>query len=354
MAGLLKPDEVDLRSYRLPAEWAPHRSTWLAWPTNIETWPQHMAEARRAYLDMLTALTRYEEVILLTDSERLRDEIIELPEIQSLPDGKLSVIVHPYNDSWMRDAGPIFITSTSGSDPILAHDFIFNAWGVKYEPYADDDRIPELAAEQFDIPVIKHDLVLEGGSIDVNGQGTLITTEQCLLNKNRNPLLSRQDIEEKLKQLLGIQRVLWLGGGIEGDDTDGHVDDITRFVNEGTVITVRENQKSDANYAPLEENFRRLKQSGDQDGNRLHVVDIPMPDIYLEGPFGRSPASYANFLIANRQVLVPVYGAKNESSVLSIFKDIFPEREIVPIDCVGLVCGLGSIHCVTQQQPLVD
>ncbi len=350
MPGFLNPQQVPLSAYRMPAEWEPHHATWLAWPKNAETWPEHQAEAQRTYLDILKALTRYEEVVLLVD-EATRDGLHENPVYQSLPVDRISLQVRQYNDSWMRDAGPIFITSESESPSILAHDFIFNAWGAKYEPYADDDLIPELAYEAFNIDVIKQDLVLEGGSIDVNGQGTLITTEQCLLNKNRNPHLSRSAIEEHLKRSLGVRRIIWLGGGIEGDDTDGHVDDITRFVDETTVLTVRENQKSDANYAPLEENFRRLKQSGDQDGNKLTVVDIPMPDIYLEGPFGRSPASYANFLIANQQVLVPVYGAPNESSVLSMFKDLFPAREIVPIDCVGLVCGLGSIHCITQQQP---
>ncbi|MBX2825609.1 MAG: agmatine deiminase family protein [Gammaproteobacteria bacterium] len=349
---MYSPEEINLSAYRMPAEWEPHDATWLAWPKNTETWPEHLNQARRTFLDMISALAAHENVVLLIDQSSHGD-LLQNTEFQSLSQERILLHLHPYNDSWIRDAGPIFITSSSESPAILAHDFIFNAWGAKYEPYTEDDRIPELAMNQFGIDVIQHQLVLEGGSIDVNGRGTLITTEQCLLHPNRNPHLNRESIEAELKRCLGIQRILWLGGGIEGDDTDGHVDDITRFVDETTVLTVRENQKNDPNYEPLEENFRRLKQSGDQDGNALTVVDIPMPDIYLEGPFGRSPASYANFLIANQQVLVPVYGAPNEASVLSIFRDLFPERKIVPIDSVGLVCGLGSIHCVTQQQPHV-
>ncbi|MEM6886060.1 MAG: agmatine deiminase family protein [Verrucomicrobiota bacterium] len=343
-------NEINLSAYRMPAEWEPHEATWLAWPKNFETWPEHMYEARRAFGDIIQALTRHEKVVLLIDSDS-QSELEQNLSLFSLPNQQISLHHHAYNDSWIRDAGPIFITSPTESPAILAHDFVFNAWGSKYEPYTEDDRIPDLAQAEFGIDVIQHEFVLEGGSIDVNGCGTLLTTERCLLNPNRNPHMSRVQIEDILKRLLGIQRILWLGDGIEGDDTDGHIDDIARFVNETTVLTVRENHKNDPNYDPLEDNFRRLKQSGDQDGNKLTVVDIPMPDIHLEGPLGRSPASYANFLIANHQVLVPVYGAPNQDSVLSIFQDLFSDREIIPIDCVGLVCGLGSIHCVTQQQP---
>ena len=350
MPGVLTPEEVNLSAYRMPAEWEPHTATWLAWPKNIETWPEHLPEARRAFVDMITALTEWEKVVLLID-EPYQNELAQNPHFQSITSDRISLHRHPYNDSWIRDSGPIFVTSESESPALIAHDFVFNAWGEKYQPFADDDRIPDLAQQEFGIDMIRQSLVLEGGSIDVNGRGTLMTTEQCLLHPNRNPHLNRSELENELHRCFGIQRVLWLGGGIEGDDTDGHVDDITRFTDETTVITVRANQRNDPNYEPLEENYRRLKQFGDQDGNPLTVVDIPMPDIHLTGPFGRSPASYANFYIANHQVLVPVYGAPNENSVLSVFRDLFPDRKVVPIDCVGLVCGLGSIHCVTQQQP---
>ncbi|MEM6821722.1 MAG: agmatine deiminase family protein [Verrucomicrobiota bacterium] len=349
----LPPHLVDFSSYRMPAEWEAHEATWLAWPKNLETWPEHMDEARRTYLDIIQALVEYESVSLIVENIADTETIQLALSKRGISESKIRFFNYPYNDSWMRDAGPLFVVSPSASDPILANDFIFNAWGDKYQPWNADDVLPQKISKDLDIPVVCHDLVLEGGSIDLNGRGTLITTEQCLLNSNRNPSLSKSEIEGVLKKFLGIQRVLWLGEGIEGDDTDGHVDDITRFVDDTRVLTVLENSKSDPNYEPLKENWNRLKAMGDQDGNRLEVVDIPMPDRFLEGPFGRSPASYANFYIANRCVLVPTYAAPNEASVLSIFKDLFPDREIIPIDCVGLVCGLGSIHCITQQQPAV-
>jgi len=352
MSGIPITPTVDLSGYRLPAEWEPHASTWQAWPKNIETWPQHLAEVQSTFIEMIKALSQHESVVLLID-DACRADLEQNPKYQTIPTDRISLHQHPYNDSWIRDSGPIFITSESASPAILAHNFTFNAWGNKYQPFDDDNRVPHLATDAFGIDTISHSFVLEGGSIDVNGRGTLITTEQCLLHPNRNPHLDRQEIEAVLQRCLGVQRILWLGGGIEGDDTDGHVDDITRFTDDTTVITVRANNKNDPNYEPLEENYRRLKQFGDQDGNPLTVVDIPLPDIHLTGPFGRSPASYANFLIANKQVLVPVYGAANEASVLSIFRDLFPDRQVVPIDCVGLVCGLGSIHCITQQQPKI-
>jgi len=341
-------DSVKPSGFLMPAEWHPHKATWLAWPKNRETWPEHMDEARRAFCEMIGHLTKDERVRLLIPPLDQEPPPSFPQEVVS----RIDFLEIPYNDSWMRDAGPIFVHSEKEENRLAAHDFIFNAWGDKYQPWDDDDAIPSRALSSESIPVYCQDFVLEGGSIDVNGRGTLITTEQCLLNPNRNPRWDRSGIEDQLKRLRGVQRVLWLGEGIEGDDTDGHVDDITRFVNETTLITMRAPNKSDANFLPLEENFKKLKTMGDQDGNKLTVVDLPMPDIELSGPFGRSPASYANFYIANKRVLVPVYGAPNGDSVLSSFRDLFPDREIIPIDCTGLVCGLGAIHCVTQQEPL--
>ena len=335
----------------MPAEWEPQEAVWLAWPKNEETWPEHMAQARAAYAEMITALTRHQKVVLVVEGCADDDEVEALLTPYPVDRSRLKVVHIPYNDSWMRDTGPIFITKPGAEHPLVAHDFIFNAWGAKYEPYSDDDAIPQHAARMFGFPLIRHTMVLEGGSIDVNGQGTVLTTRQCLLNKNRNPTLTQEQIEANLKRFLGVQRVLWLDEGIEGDDTDGHIDDITRFVAPNRVVTVMENHKNDPNYGPLKTNLAKLKTYGDQDGNKLEVIDLPMPDIRVEGPFGRSPASYANFLIADQCVLVPVYSAPNQESVLSIFRDLFPGREIVPVECTGLVAGLGSIHCVTQQQP---
>jgi agmatine deiminase len=255
----------------------------------------------------------------------------------------------PYNDSWVRDTGPIFV---QGPDGLIAQDFRFNAWGSKYEPWDDDDRLADQFCRMFEFPCQRHaDFVLEGGSIDINGQGTLLTTRQCLLNPNRNPQLDQDGIEEVLKQSLGIERILWLNEGIEGDDTDGHIDDIARFVAPSRILTTLAHDQSDANYDALKENHAALKQMGDQDGNQLEIVDIPTPDLNLQGPFGPCPATYANFYIGNNVVLVPVFGAPNQESVLSVFRDLFPAHSIAPIDCTGLVCGLGAIHCITQQVP---
>jgi len=350
----LSPEVFDFTGYRMPAEWEPQDATWLAWPDNPETWPVHLEETRAVYARMIAALCRHQQVYLIVKSCASDDNVELHLSRQTFPREKLRICHIPYNDSWMRDAGPIFITNPTAPDPLVAHDFIFNAWGAKYEPYHDDDHVPQFASRMLQIPVIKHDLVLEGGSIDVNGCGTVLTTRQCLLNPNRNPRLTQEQIEQRLKTYLGVTQVLWLDEGIEGDDTDGHIDDITRFVSPTQVMTVVESNPSDANHAPLQGNLKKLRDLRDQDGNKLEIIELPMPDRHLEGPFGRSPASYANFLIANGCVLVPVYSAPNEAQVLNIFKSAFPGREIVPIECTPLVAGLGSIHCVTQQQPRVS
>ncbi|MDX2286165.1 MAG: agmatine deiminase family protein [Bacteroidia bacterium] len=344
-------DQFDFQGYRMPAEWEPQDATWLAWPDNPDTWPEHLDQTRGVYVQMITALCRFQKVNLLVKGCAADDGVEARLAGKSFNRANLRIIHIPYNDSWMRDAGPIFVTKPGAPDPLLAHDFVFNAWGAKYEPYQDDDDIPVHASRLLQVPVVRHNLVLEGGSIDVNGKGTLLTTRQCLLHPNRNPGLTREEIESRLKRFLGLTTILWLDEGIEGDDTDGHIDDITRFVSPTRVMTVVENNRSDANHAPLAGNLRKLRELRDQDGQPLEIIELPMPDKHLEGPFGRSPASYANFLIANGCVLVPVYSAPNEALALSLFRDAFPDREIIPIECTPLVAGLGSIHCVTQQQP---
>jgi len=349
----ITPEAFDFTGYRMPAEWEPQEATWLAWPDNSETWPVHLEQARGVYADIIASLCRFQKVYLLVKGCSSDDGVEVRLAGKKFPRENLRICHIPYNDSWIRDSGPIFITRPSAPDPMVGHDFIFNAWGGKYGPCNDDDAIPVHATRLLQVPVIRHDFVLEGGSIDVNGCGTVLTTRQCLLNQNRNPGLTQNQIEARLKTHLGVRQVLWLDEGIEGDDTDGHIDDITRFVSPTRVVTVVENNRSDANHAPLRGNLEKLRNLRDQDGNRLEVIELPMPDRHVEGPFGRSPASYANFLIANGCVLVPVYSAPNENRVLGMFRDLFPGREIIPIECTPLVAGLGSIHCVTQQQPRV-
>jgi agmatine deiminase len=267
---------------------------------------------------------------------------------------RVTVYEIPTNDTWARDHGPIFLTRTSnGQTDIAVTDWIFNSWGGKYGPWDLDDVVPQQIATQLGLPLFEPGIVLEGGSIDVNGRGTLLTTEACLLNPNRNPSLTRADIEEYLRAYLGVTKILWLGDGIVGDDTDGHVDDLARFVNPTTVVCMVEDDPTDVNYAPLRDNFTRLQCMTDQDGRPLHVVSLSMPSpVEYEG--NRLPASYANCYIANGIVLVPTYACPNDRRALATLQELFPNRRVVGIPCSDLVWGLGAIHCVTQQQPAAD
>jgi agmatine deiminase len=258
---------------------------------------------------------------------------------------------HLTNDAWCRDHGPVFVQrpGASGAESLIV-DWGYNAWGGKYPPFDDDDRIPTEIAAELGIPVVHPGIVMEGGSIDVNGAGTLLTTESCLLNPNRNPSLDRAGIEASLSRFLGVTRILWLGDGIEGDDTDGHVDDLTRFVDPTSVVTVVEEDPSDPNYRPLRENLERLRTMRDQDGRPLDVVTLPMPRPMYQGD-QRLPASYANFYIANGAVLLPGYDPERDETARGTLQRCFPDREVILIDCTDLVWGLGAIHCVTQQWP---
>jgi len=255
-------------------------------------------------------------------------------------------------DSWIRDYGPNFLVGATGRSPVTAYNcWIFNAWGEKYDTLMKDNEIPKRISPLLKFPIFEPGIVLEGGSIDVNGRGSVLTTEQCLLNKNRNPQLFKNEIEEYLKNYLNVSQVLWLGEGIVGDDTDGHIDDITRFVSEDMVVTAVEEDPSDNNYPLLQDNLDRLKSMKDQDGRPLKIITLPMPGPVVDDEGERLPASYANFYIANGVVLVPTYRHKNDEKALEILKGLFPDRKIVGIECNDFIFGMGAIHCVTQQQP---
>jgi agmatine deiminase len=265
---------------------------------------------------------------------------------------RLRLYRFPTNDAWARDHGAIFVTRPAANEPRLAVDFDYNAWGGKYPPFDLDREVGGQMAEALGVPrYARPNVVLEGGSIDVNGEGALLTTEQCLLNPNRNPTLTRAGIERLLRDCLGVGEILWLGEGIEGDDTDGHIDDLTRFVAPRTVVTVVEPNRADPNHAPLEAN-RRLLDALTVDGRPLEVVELPMPEPqYLEDQ--RLPASYANFYVANGAVLVPTFGCPADEAACAMLRDCFPGRRVVPIDCRVLIAGLGALHCLTQQVPAV-
>ena len=297
---------------------------------------------------MIKPLHVHEKVHLCVNDEATEKSV---KEILHRHDIGTNVSIHrfPTNDAWMRDYGPIFVTHPD-TKKIIATDWIFNTWGKKYGPWDLDDVVPQKVAQLFNIPCYEPGLVLEGGSIDVNGKGTLLTTEQCLLNKNRNPHLSKAEIEKYLCDFLGVRHILWLGDGIVGDDTDGHVDDITRFVNPTTVVTAIEEDPEDENYKPLQENLHRLRLMKDQDGNSLNIIPLPMPGpVVYQGQ--RLPASYANFYIGNGVILVPTYNHANDQKALDILAKLFPTRRVVNIPSTEMVWGLGAMHCVTQQQP---
>ena len=295
-------------------------------------------------------LTPYEEVHI-NAAPRLIPEVERLLQPLRLGAGRVTLHPNPTNDAWCRDHGPCFIQRDSaGRREEAIVDWGYNAWGGKYPPFDRDDVIPTRIGDRYGIPVFHPGLVMEGGSLDVNGQGTLLTTESCLLNPNRNPGRSREEIEQALKDYLGVTNVLWLGDGIEGDDTDGHVDDLTRFTDARTVVTVVEEDPQDRNHEPLKENLERLRAMRDQDGQPFRVVTLPMPRaMWVEDQ--RLPASYANFYIANNVVLMPLYDPARDEQARHTLEDLFPTRRVIGINSVDLVWGLGSFHCVTQQWP---
>lgn len=338
------------RGYRMPAEWAPHQATWISWPHKRESWPGRFE---------LVEPVMVKAVIALAASEPVRINVLDEGHerhVEALLEGRVArdrVIFHriPTNDAWCRDHGAIFVTREGGDAPALALDFRFNAWGGKYPPYDLDDAVPQAMAAALDVPRHPVDMVLEGGSIDVNGAGALLTTEQCLLHPNRNPGMDREAIEGRLRDLLGVQQILWLGEGIVGDDTDGHVDDLTRFVAEDRVVTVVERDRRDDNFDALAENRDRLDGFRLADRRRLDVIELAMPRP-LEWKGERLPASPANFYVGNRVVLMPAFEDPADEPNRARLAACFPGREVVAIDCRDLVLGLGTFHCLTQQVPV--
>ncbi|MBP9865387.1 MAG: agmatine deiminase family protein [Candidatus Omnitrophica bacterium] len=342
-----KPAEL---GFHMPAEWERHAATWLAWPKNDITWPgEKMREAREAYLQMLEALLPHENVHLLVSHDKEAESILVQLKMRSTNTSKL--IFHPleYVDGWIRDYGPTFLKNKAGESAWCK--WIFNAWGSKYDDLMQDTRVFEDMSLAGASPCFKADFVMEGGSIEVNGAGICLTSEQCLLNPNRNPHLSRQDIEKNLKDYLGVKQVLWLREGVVGDDTDGHIDDIARFTAEDTIVAAFEENPADENYAILKENWDRLQTFKDLKGRPFRLVQLPMPG-RLEREGAPLPASYANFYLANNVVLLPVFDHKNDALAIKIMRELCPKREVIPIPSSALVYGFGAVHCLSQQEPL--
>ncbi|HEV7744833.1 MAG TPA: agmatine deiminase family protein [Pyrinomonadaceae bacterium] len=343
--------------YRMPAEWQRHRATWLTWPKDPETWPDRVPQVEEIYLQMMAALAPHEVVNLLVDDAETEAAV----RARCVFPGAENIHCHriPTVDSWIRDYGPNFLLSDnpqSAGQQLAYNDWIFNAWGNKYEELKKDDSIPARLESFLNVPRFEPGVVMEGGSIEVNGAGCVLTTEQCLLNPNRNPQLSKEEIEQYLKSHLGVEKVLWLAEGIVGDDTDGHIDDIARFVAASVIVCATEDDPEDANYELLQDNLRRLQTMTDVQGRPFEIVTLPMPGVVGGAStdkrnLDRLPASYANFYIANEVVLAPVFGHANDSRAVETLEGLFPSRRVVRINCEPLVWGMGTIHCVSQQQP---
>ena len=338
--------------FYMPAEWRAHEATWLSWPKDPETWPGRVPQVENIFFQMMAALAPNEFVNLLVNDE----ETEQLVRSHCTFAGAEQIRFHRITtvDSWIRDYGPNFLVSDHGK--LGFNDWVFNAWGNKYEDLKQDDSIPQRLESLLKAPRFEPGIVMEGGAIEVNGGGCVLTTEQCLLNPNRNPHLSRTEIEQYLKDYLGVVKVLWLGEGIIGDDTDGHIDDIARFVAEDIIICAVEDDPLDANYELLQDNLKRLQKMTDASGRAFEIVMLPMPGVVGGAStdkrnLDRLPASYANFYIANNIVLAPVFGHANDARALETLGRVFPARRVVGIDCEPLVWGMGTIHCVTQQQP---
>ncbi|MGB8168621.1 MAG: agmatine deiminase family protein [Chthoniobacteraceae bacterium] len=336
--------------YRMPAEWEPHEATWLSWPRpDGISFPDSYEKVVPTLAAMVHALSTSEKVFINVCDEEHEALVRSHLKKANAKSDHVTFFHIPTNEPWCRDHGPIFLTRKAAPAMAIV-DWGYNAWGWKYPPFDFDDAVPTRVAEKLGLPLFAPSMVLEGGSIDVNGEGTLLTTKSCLLNPNRNPDLKQKEIEKHLCEYLGVKHVLWLGDGIEGDDTDGHVDDITRFVGPSSVVTAIEEDEEDPNFHPLRTNRELLQTMETQDGTPLEIHTLPMPSkIVRDGQ--RLPASYANFYIGNRVVLLPVFKDVHDKWAVAVLQKLFPTRKIVPIDCRELIWGLGAFHCLTQQQP---
>jgi agmatine deiminase len=323
---------------------------WLSWPHKEASWPGKIETIYPVYSQFIRLVAEDQRVCINVANEQMKAFAISNLERVEADLSQIDFFFHPTNDAWCRDHGPAFVINRTTKEKAIV-DWDYNAWGDKYPPYDLDDIIPTLTGEKLNLPVFYPHIIMEGGSVEFNGKGTLLTTTACLLNKNRNPSLSQKEIERHLIDYYGVENILWLGDGIVGDDTDGHIDDLTRFVNEDTVVTVIEENKSDENYEPLQDNLKTLSKMRLESGKQMNIVELPMPNtvIYEEQ---RLPASYANFYIANKYVIVPTFrDAKNDQKALDILQSCFADRKVIGLDSTDLIWGLGSFHCLSQQEP---
>jgi len=338
--------------YHFPAEFAKHNAMWLSWPHKEASWPGKIESIYPVYAQFIQYVAEGETVNINVVDEAMKQKALRYVTEAGADLNNVNFFIHPTNDAWCRDHGPAFLINPKAEHKKVIVDWGYNAWGGKYPPFDLDDNIPTLVGKHYNIPVFYPGIVMEGGSVEFNGKGTLLTTTACLLNENRNPHLNQKQIEEYLIDYYGVDHILWLGDGIVGDDTDGHIDDITRFVNEDTVVTVVEENKQDENFELLQENLKTLKTLRLETGKQMNIVELPMPGAVVYEDM-RLPASYANFYIGNKYVVVPTFRDKNDDRALDILQKCFPDRKVIGLDSVDIIWGLGSFHCLSQQEPAV-
>ena len=340
------------QGFYFPPEWHPHRATWLTFPHNDASWQGDKLQAMYPqYFQLIKAISEGENVCINANDETLKTFILENLDAISVDLNKIEILVNPTNDAWCRDHGPAFVINQSTKQRKVIN-WGYNAWGGKYPPFDADDALPQKIATYLNLDTETPGIIMEGGSVEFNGAGTILTSRECLLNKNRNPYLNQGQIEEIICQYYGQQQVLWVNEGIVGDDTDGHIDDTVRFVNQDTVITMIESNKNDDNHPILKDNLKLLKSMRLLNDKPLNIVEIQMPKpIVLDG--FRTPASYANFLICNAGVLVPTFNCKEDQLAIDILSEIFKDRPVLGLDSTKIIWGQGSFHCLTQQEPLV-
>lgn len=347
--SILTPKQL---GFTFPPEWHPHRATWLTFPHNHASWQgDKLLTMRPQYLAFIKAISKGEKVGIVTHEELLKLVVTEELKEAGVDLNQIEFLVKRTNDAWCRDHGPAFLINPETKQKMIV-DWEHNAWGGKYPPYDDDNTTPNAIAEHLGLLTVEPGIVMEGGSVEFNGAGSVLTSRSCLLNPNRNPHLNQDQIEEYLCNYYGVEQVLWVEDGIVGDDTDGHIDDTTRFVNEDTVVACVEHDRNDANHAVLQTNLNMLKDMRLLNGKQLNVIELPMPKAVVIDGF-RAPGSYANFLICNAGVIVPVFDNANDQVAVDLLGQAFPGRNIIPLPATEIIWGQGSFHCLSQQEPAI-
>lgn len=340
------------QGYFFPPEWHPHFATWLTFPHNDSSWQGDKREKMyNNYMQLIKTISTKEKVCINANSIEIEQLILQLCLENEIDLNQIEILINPTNDAWCRDHGPSFLVNPTTKQRLIL-DWEYNAWGGKYPPFSDDNHLPQKIAQYRNLPFVSPGIVMEGGSVEFNGAGTILTSKSCLLNQNRNPHLNQGQIEQYLCEFYGAEQILWVEDGIVGDDTDGHIDDTTRFINADTVVTMVEPNKQDENHKPLAANLQLLKTMRLANGKQLNIIELPMPlPVVIDGL--RAPASYGNFLICNAGVLVPTFNLPTDQVAIDILSEVIKDRPIIGLNSLDIIWGQGSFHCLTQQEPII-